>query len=66
MLKRKFKEIIINDIELINEIDEIRDKKQGYKAILEDLAKSRGRVEKDNSKWWDKVKKIYKIFKIKI
>ena len=57
----KFKPIKIEGKDLREEIDNIRDKKRGFKLLLLDLAEVRCSVDKQVNVWFDKVFKKYNI-----
>uniref|UniRef100_A0A6H1ZWL6 Uncharacterized protein n=1 Tax=viral metagenome TaxID=1070528 RepID=A0A6H1ZWL6_9ZZZZ len=57
----KFKPIKIDDKDLINEVNAIRDKKNGFKLMLIDLADAREGIEKEKSNWFDKIFEKYNI-----
>jgi len=57
----KFKPIKIEGKDLREEIDNIRDKKRGFKLLLLDLAEARCSVDKQVNVWFDKVFKKYNI-----
>ena len=49
---KKFKPIKVEDKEMIRDIDELRQKKNGFYLMLLDLAKARNQIEKELRNWF--------------
>lgn len=57
----KFKPIKINDKVLRDIIDDIRDKKHGFKLMILDLADARNAIDNKTQEWFEAVFKEYNI-----